>query len=241
MRRRSSTWAVTAGGGFEWCPRAAAVFERLNPGVRLQGDFRSLLVQDLPTCDIYDGGAPCQSYSVAGCKVGRDRRGDLMFEQLAYLRHHQPMAGIFEQVPNFARFEDGALLRQFVAEVESAGYVASHQVLEAKHFDACQHRDRLVLVAVRTDVRRSCGAFESPAPVSGLRPAKTILAPLFKYEGERFAADEYLACDPVHYDSGLIKVGSVAPHLCGVGRRRAAPYAELCRAGPGGCYRVGTP
>ena len=30
------------GGGFEWCPEAARVFERLNPGVRLQGDFRKL-------------------------------------------------------------------------------------------------------------------------------------------------------------------------------------------------------
>ena len=70
-------------------------------------------------------------------------------------------------------------------------------------------------MAVRTDVRRSCGDFEFPAPVSGLRPAKTILAPLFKYDGKRFAAGEFLACDPVHYDSGLIKVGSVAPHQRG--------------------------
>jgi site-specific DNA-cytosine methylase len=57
----------------------------------------------LARCDIYDGGAPCQSYSVAGGKAGRDGRGAPMFEQLRYLQHHQPMMGIFEQVPNFAR------------------------------------------------------------------------------------------------------------------------------------------
>jgi site-specific DNA-cytosine methylase len=86
-----------------------------------------------------------------------------MFEQLSYLRHHQPMMGVFEQVPNFARFEDGTLLAQFLADVESAGYQAYQQVLEAKHFDACQHRERLVVVAVRSDVQRCCGEFSFPS------------------------------------------------------------------------------
>jgi DNA (cytosine-5)-methyltransferase 1 len=81
------------GGGFEWRPGAARVSERLNPGVRLRGDFRGLRTEDLPRCGIYDGGAPCQSYSIAGGKAGRDCRGALVFEQLGYLRQHQPVVG----------------------------------------------------------------------------------------------------------------------------------------------------
>ena len=92
-----------------------------------------------------------------------------MFEQLQYLRHHQPMLGIFEQVPNFARFDEG---------IREAGYTPHQRVLEARHYDACQHRERLVIVAVRDDVRRRCGEFCFPPPVTGQRPAKTILAPL---------------------------------------------------------------
>jgi site-specific DNA-cytosine methylase len=204
------------GGGFEWCPEAARVFERLNPEVRLQGDFRKLRVEDLPRCDIYDGGAPCQSYSVAGGKAGRDGRGAPMFEQFRYLQHHhQPVLVIFEQVPNFARFDEGELVVQFLDDVSESGYTPHQQVLEARHCDACQHRERLVAVAVRNDVRRRCGEFCFPTPVTGQRPAKTILAPLVKYEGERFASADFVRCDPVHYDSGLIKVGSVAPHTRG--------------------------
>ncbi len=69
-----------------------------------------------------------------------------------------------------------------------------------------------MIVAVRDDVRRRCGEFCFPPPVTGQRPAKTILAPLVKYEGKRFASADFVRCDPVRYDSGLIKVGSVAPH-----------------------------
>jgi hypothetical protein len=37
-----------------------------------------------------------------------------MFEQLEYLRHHQPALGVFEQVPNFQLMHGGAFMREFV-------------------------------------------------------------------------------------------------------------------------------
>jgi site-specific DNA-cytosine methylase len=104
---------------------------------------------------------------------------------------------------------------QFLANISEAGYTPHQRVLEARHYDACQHRERLVIVAVRNDVRRRCGEFCFPSPATGQRPAKTTLVPLVKYEGERFASADFVRCDPVHYDSGLIKAGSVAPHTRG--------------------------
>ena len=199
-------------GGFEWCSAAASAFEQLNPSVRLEGDFRQLDVAAVPGCDVYDAGAPCQSFSVAGRKAGLDTRGNLMFEQLSYLRQHRPLLGVFEQVPNFARLERGRLMQAFVEQLGAAGYVAHHQVMEARHFDACQHRERLAIVAVRSDLSRLLGDFCFPSPVTGIRPASTVLDPLFKYEGERYGPSSFVRCEPVHYDSGLIKVGSVHPH-----------------------------
>jgi site-specific DNA-cytosine methylase len=64
-----------------------------------------------------------------------------MFEQLRYLQHHQPMLGIFEQVPNFARFDEGELMVQFLADVREAGYTPHQQVLEARHYDACANTE----------------------------------------------------------------------------------------------------
>jgi DNA (cytosine-5)-methyltransferase 1 len=107
-------------GGFEWYEAAAAVFEKLNPAVRLEGDFRQIDIAAAPSCDVYDAGAPCQSFSVAGRKAGLDLRGNLMFGQLSYLRVHQPLLGVFEQVPNFAQLEQGELLRSFLEQHQGA-------------------------------------------------------------------------------------------------------------------------
>jgi site-specific DNA-cytosine methylase len=138
-----------------------------------------------------------------------------MFEQLSYLRVHKPLLGVFERVPNFAQLEQEELLRSFLGQLQGAGYTPYHQVLEARHYDACQHRERLVIVAVRSDFRHDLGPFRFPPPVTGLRPACTVLAPLFKYEGKRFNSASFVNCDPVVYSSVLIKVGSVYPHSRG--------------------------
>ena len=199
-------------GGFDFDDSVAAIFAAENPEAVVDGDFHDLDVRTLVACDIYDGGAPCQTYSVAGRKAGKKERGMLMFEQLEYLRHHQPLLGVFEQVPNFQLLCDGAYMREFVETLAGLGYTVAHKILEARHFDSCQHRERLFVVAVRDDIHRERGDFEFPAPVSATRPAKTVLAPLPTFEGERFPLKDFLPCDPVRYDSGLIKVGSVFPH-----------------------------
>jgi hypothetical protein len=189
------------------------VFEKPNPTAQLEGDFRQIGIAAAPSCDVYDAGGPCQSFSVAGREAGLDLRGNLMFEQLPYLHVHRPLLGVFEQVPNFARLEQGAgLLRSFLGQLLSAGYTPHHQVLEARHYDACQHRERLVIAAVRSDLHHDLGPFSFPPPVTGLRPARTVLAPLFKHEGKWFDSTSFVRCDPVVCSSELIKVGSVYPH-----------------------------
>ena len=211
-------WRHTGGacaGGFEFDPAAAAVFKGENPRAQLGGDWYDLDMVDLPSCDVYDAGAPCQTYSIAGPKQGRCGRGELMFEQLDYLRHHRPKLGVFEQVPNFAVLNGGLYLEAFYNQLSELGYRSVHKVLEAHHFDSCQHRERLIIVATRCDVHSELGEFVLPSPVTVTRPAATVLAPLFKYEGERFPSSQFKACSPVHYESGLIKVGSVEPHSRG--------------------------
>jgi site-specific DNA-cytosine methylase len=211
-------WRHTGGfcvGGFEVDEDALSVFAAENPVAAVARDWYDIDVADLPSCDVYDAGAPCQTYSVAGHKLGRCGRGELMFEQLAYLRHHQPKLGVFEQVPNFAVLDGGSYLAAFKSQLAELGYESVHSVLEARHFDSCQHRERLIIIAIRCDVQAELGTFVMPSPVTATRPASTVLAPLFKYEGKRFPASDFTACTPIHYDSGLIKVGSVAPHARG--------------------------
>ena len=202
-------------GGCEIDEPTAQIFSRECPSALVGGDFRQLDVASLPPCDIFDSGAPCQTYSVAGRGAGKVGRGTLMFDQLSYLHHHRPLGAIFEQVPQFMRMKRGALFDQFVAELAKEGYSAFHRVLEARHYDSCQHRERLFIVAVRSDARDRLGGFEFPRPCSSTRPAKSVLVPLPVFDGERFSSKLFRACPPRHYSSGLIKVGSLAPHSRG--------------------------
>ena len=140
-------------GGCEIDEPAAKIFGSECPMAQVSGDFRQLDVASLPPCDIFDSGAPCQTYSVAGRGAGRVGRGTLMFDQLSYLHHHQPLGAIFEQVPQFMCMNGGALFEQFVSRLASEGYSVFHRVLEARHFDSCQHRERLFIVAVRNDAK----------------------------------------------------------------------------------------
>jgi DNA (cytosine-5)-methyltransferase 1 len=112
-------------GGFDSDAAVAKIFAAENPSARVDGDLRLIDVASLPACDIYGGGAPCQSYSVAGQKGGKEERGLLMFEQLEYLRHHRPVLGVFEQVPNFQQMHGGAFMLEFVGALESLGYVVA--------------------------------------------------------------------------------------------------------------------
>ena len=200
-------------GGFEIDRQASSLFQAAFPKAQLDGDFYELEVSALPPCDVYDGGAPCQSWSLAGKQEGRVGRGELMFRQLDYLRLHRPRLGVFEQVPRFAVADGGRHLRDFLSELGSLGYVTSHEVMWPAQFDACQHRPRLIIVAVRADEHGRLGDFNFPAAVTELRPAKSVLTPLPCFDGERIPMSQYTPLPaPLHYDSGLIKVGSVAPH-----------------------------
>ena len=136
-----------------------------------------------------------------------------MFDQLAYLEHLQPWLGVFEQVPNFAVMQGGQLLHRFRTRLASLGYESFHQLLEAKDFDSFQHRRRLIVVAVRRDVHGRLGDFAFPQPVTPTRPAKTALTPLPLFHGTTLAGSLFKPLnEPLHYESGLIKLGSVAPH-----------------------------
>jgi hypothetical protein len=106
-------------GGFEWCEGTAAVFEKLNPAVKLGGDFRQIDIAAAFSCDMYDAEAPCVPILLGGGEegwaAGLDLRGNPMFEQLSYLRVHKSLLGV---LPNFAQLEQGGLLRSFLGQLQ---------------------------------------------------------------------------------------------------------------------------
>ena len=125
--------------------------------------------------DLLAGGPPCQPFSTAGMsKIGdlvrrgdrcpRDERADLWRSFFTIVDRLNPRAMLFENVPNFAQAQGGALLIALVDELKGRGYGVHVEVLEAWRYRVPQHRSRLFVIGIAGE-----GNFEWPKPV-GRRP-----------------------------------------------------------------------
>ena len=119
--------------------------------------------------DLLAGGPPCQPFSRAGTsKIGHlvrsgvrrshDKRADLWRSFFAVVDRLNPGAVLFENVPDFATTQGGALLITLVEELRERGYDPHVRVLEAWKHGVPQHRARLFVVGISSGLR-----FEWPA------------------------------------------------------------------------------
>lgn len=137
------------------------------------GPLRSLL-DDQPTMgalgdvDIVVGGPPCQGFSLAGRRNPSDPRNSLAWEFLEFVERTSPKAVVIENVVGMNRRFEGSddsvftQLREALAS-RGVGYVVQGVMANAMHYGAPQHRPRLLLVAVRSDVARDRGLGASSA------------------------------------------------------------------------------
>ena len=113
----------------------------------------------IESVDLLAGGPPCQPFSRAGtAKIGNlvksgirrahDDRADLWQSFFAILDRLAPSAMLFENVPDFARAQDGALLVSLVDQLRYRGYRVHVEELEAWRYGVPQHRSRLFVVGV---------------------------------------------------------------------------------------------
>ena len=130
----------------------------------------------IESIDLLAGGPPCQPFSNAGAsKIGdlvrrgrrqaRDERADLWRSFFSIVDRLKPKAILFENVPNFAQAQGGALLIALIDEMKRRSYGVHVEVLNAWKYRVPQHRSRLFVVGVADDRR-----FEWPAP-RGRRPS----------------------------------------------------------------------
>ena len=121
--------------------------------------------------DLIAGGPPCQPFSNAGIpKIGdlvrkgirdaHDRRADLWRSFFEIVDHLNPRAVLFENVPDFARVQGGALLIALMDELRARNYGTHVEMLEAWRYRVPQHRTRLLVIGIADR-----GEFEWPRPV----------------------------------------------------------------------------
>ena len=137
-----------------------AVLQHHYPDVPLHGDFTTIGADQYGPIDLLVGGTPCQSFSVAGLRLGLDDpRGNLAlgFAQLAY--RTRPRWIVWENVPGVLSANGGRDFGAILGAMAELGYSFAYRVLDAQHFGVPQRRRRVFLVG------HSSGDWRRPAAV----------------------------------------------------------------------------
>jgi len=109
-------------------------------------------------CDVVIGGPPCQSFSLAGKRMGMDDpRGKLLLQFARVVRETLPKTFVLENVKGMANWNGGkaidAILNEFSEQISYEGneykYSLSYKVLKASDYGAPQNRERLFIVGTR--------------------------------------------------------------------------------------------
>ena len=97
--------------------------------------------------DLVVGGSPCQSFSVAGRRLGLDDpRGNLALEFLRAVKEIQPTWFLFENVPGLLSSDEGRDFGIFLGEVAEIGYGFAYRILDSQFFGVPQRRRRVFVV-----------------------------------------------------------------------------------------------
>lgn len=145
--------AETAGfrtvGQCEWADYPTKILELHWPEVPRWRDIRTLTRESfyertgLRTVDIISGGFPCQPFSTAGKRRGREDDRYLWPEMLRVIKELRPSWVVGENVAGII----GMALDQVLSDLESQGYETRTFVFPACAVDAPHRRDRCAIVA----------------------------------------------------------------------------------------------
>ena len=133
-------------------PFARAVLAYRLPEVRNLGDFTSIRGHWLrrigaTRIDLLVGGTPCQSFSLAGRRLGLDDpRGNLTLEFLRLAKRLRPRWIVWENVPGVLSIDGGRTFGTVLGTLAELGYGVAYRILDAQFFGVPQRRRRIFVV-----------------------------------------------------------------------------------------------
>lgn len=149
-------------GQCEWADYPTKVLEKHWPTVPRWRDIRTLTGEDfyartgLRTVDVISGGFPCQPFSTAGKRKGKDDDRFLWPEMLRVIKELRPSWVVGE---NVAGIIDMAL-DTVLSDLEGIGYSVQAFVIPACGLDAPHRRYRVFIVAFNSDRARKLDGAE---------------------------------------------------------------------------------
>lgn len=135
-----------------------------------KSDIRALKATDIPDCDGFIGGPPCQSWSEGGKQLGlEDERGQLFFDYIRLIKEKRPKFFLIENVQGLICNKHFSSFLLFLSILEEAGYVVYYSLLNAADYHIPQDRHRVFIVGFLREL--DC-TFNFPKPFG--RPYITL-------------------------------------------------------------------
>ena len=147
-------------GQCEWADYPTKVLEKHWPDVPRWRDIRTLTGESfyektgIRTVDVISGGFPCQPFSVAGKRKGREDDRYLWPEMLRVISELRPAWVVGENVAGIVNMA----LDQVYSDLENQGYTVQAFIIPACAVDAPHRRDRVCIVGWK---RSACNLFYS--------------------------------------------------------------------------------
>lgn len=130
------------------------------PDANIHSDIKTFTVDtlkksrwDAGSDTIVCGGFPCQPYSEAGKRKGKEDDRHLWPEMLRAICEIQPLWVVGENVPGIISWGGGLVFEEVQADLEAEGYEVQPVVLPACAVNAPHRRDRVWFVAYNSNSR----------------------------------------------------------------------------------------
>jgi len=138
---------------------AIQCFEQNHKG-KNYGDITKINPKDLPDFDLFTGGFPCQSFSVAGKRKGElDPRGTLFYDIIRICEVKKPKYMLLENVKGLTFKNHRKTFEKILSELKRIGYDVRWKILNTKNYGIPQNRERIFFVCFRKDIKQN---FEFP-------------------------------------------------------------------------------
>jgi len=148
-------------------PSCCATLRRNMPNVNvMEGDITQISTTEILKAgkmkplepSLVIGGPPCQSFSLAGKRMGMDDpRGKLILEYIRVVREALPVAFVMENVRGMATWSSGKALdailneasREIIYDDKVYKYDLSYKILNAVDYGVPQFRERIIIIGNR--------------------------------------------------------------------------------------------
>ena len=170
-------------------PFPCKVLQHHYPAVPNLGDMTKFKEWPDADVDVFVGGTPCQSFSVAGLRKGLDDpRGNLMLTYLAIAKRYRPNWLVWENVPGVLSSAGGRDFGSLLGGLAVLGYGFAYRVLDAQYFGVAQRRRRVFVVGYLGNWRPAAAVLFERHSLSGHpAPSRETGKSSSKYAGRGIA------------------------------------------------------